>query len=756
MTGYRRTLAVGTTLLALAAGAFSATLSPLAVRGYGILPEPQKIEIGASDVRFGPTWTLDRGEGVAAGDAAIETLTQGLPPSASSSPVMRVRLSIRSGSVQPAKTTDPDVTAIAAQAYRITVSANLVSIEANASEGLFYGAESLLQLLRPHGESIYLPEGRITDWPDLHLRHIYWDDAHHLDRLPELKRAVRQAASFKINGFAIKLEGHFQFRSAPEIVEPYAMTPAEFQELTDYGLRYHVQVIPYLDAPAHLAFALKHPAYAKYRSFPDSNYEICATNPEAIKFINGLFKELLDATRGSKFAYLSTDEPYYIGLADNAQCREKEAAKGGVGQLLARFISQVANPLHDAGRTVIFWGEYPLKPADIEALPSHLVNGEVYGPDYDPVYKKHGIRQLIYTSTQGGEARFFPDYFTLPNSRRLHPVASHVDRLRDGFRTISYAPARETAHLMGAVVAGWADMGLHPDTFWLGYATITAAGWHPGTPALDEASATFYRVFYGESAVRMDRVYQLMSQQAHFWLDSWDWGPSKRKPLFGNSDKIYNPRQPLKDQTLALPTGEGAAAWLKDNDRRLKLAADFLAENDELMSLLQENLRRVARSRYNLEVYLAIARVYRQNLEMILDTGRICSLLQRAGGNPGEAVELYDRAIDLARQIRQQRNTSYRDLVATYEKTWFPRVPQANGRTFLHDFDDVKDHVGDRTIDLTYTIERELQLPFGEWVEGIRVTRNRLAEASGAKPSKQVFDWSDMGDHAVVGGIPEE
>ena len=94
------------------------------------------------------------------------------------------------------------------------------------------------------------PRCRITDWPDLPWRHIYWDDAHHLDRLPELKRAVRQAAFFKINGFSIKLEGHFQFSSAPALVEPYAMTPAEYQELTDYGLRYHVQVVPYLDGPA--------------------------------------------------------------------------------------------------------------------------------------------------------------------------------------------------------------------------------------------------------------------------------------------------------------------------------------------------------------------------------------------------------------------------------------------------------------------------------------------------------------------------
>ena len=78
-----------------------------------------------------------------------------------------------------------------------------------------------------------LPEGEIVDWPDLRLRQIYWDDAHHLDRLDALKQAIRQAAFFKINGFAIKLEGHFQYKSAPALVEPQALSAAKLQELTD-------------------------------------------------------------------------------------------------------------------------------------------------------------------------------------------------------------------------------------------------------------------------------------------------------------------------------------------------------------------------------------------------------------------------------------------------------------------------------------------------------------------------------------------
>ena len=83
-------------------------------------------------------------------------------------------------------------------------------------------------------------------------------------------------------------EGHFQYASAPAAVEPYALSPGEFQELTDYGLRYHVQVIPYLDGPAHIAFILKHPEYAGLREYPESNYELCVTNPDSYKLLFGM------------------------------------------------------------------------------------------------------------------------------------------------------------------------------------------------------------------------------------------------------------------------------------------------------------------------------------------------------------------------------------------------------------------------------------------------------------------------------------
>jgi hexosaminidase len=284
------------------------------------------------------------------------------------------------------------------------------------------------------------------------------------------------------------------------------LTSSELQELTDYALKYHVQLIQYLDGPSHDAFILKHPEYAKLREYPNNSYEFCTTNPETYQLFEGMFQDLLAANRGGKYLVLSTDEPYYVRLADNEQCHETERAKqlGSVGKLLAEFVTKTAGYLHDHGRTVIFWGEYPLKPDDIGALPSYLVNGEMYGPQFDPVFRAHGIKQMIYTSTEG-EEQLFPQYCILPSSERLHaeptaPGARHVGTrfVHVARQVLIYTPRfcpSNQADVIGEFVAGWGDTGQHPETFWLGYATGLAAVWHRAAPSPKELESSFYQLF---------------------------------------------------------------------------------------------------------------------------------------------------------------------------------------------------------------------------------------------------------------------
>jgi hypothetical protein len=266
----------------------------------------------------------------------------------------------------------------------------------------------------------------------------------------------------------------------------------------------------------------------------------------------------------------------------------------------------------------------------------------------------------------------------------------------------------------------------------------------------------FYPLFYGPSAENMGRIYQLMSEQGQFWKESWETRASNaRTPIWGDWDRINHPPQPAEDQTLPLPPAPSPHVlaldydWSSISSRRLQLAGRFLAANDELLDLLHRNLEQVEFNRYNLELYTAIAQLYRQNLNMILDLGRIETALQEAEAaagkaDPKNAVAALDRALDIAENIRQQRNQVFREAVDAWYKSWLPRVPEANGRKYLDRVDDVKDHLPVRTVDMTYLIYRELLYPLGGWGANVIGVRDDYAREHGLPVRGGRFDWKDL------------
>jgi hexosaminidase len=755
----------------------AASSSPLFTRGYTVLPEPQTVDLKAGDFELGGGWSLELGSSVKPDDVAVESLKDELrsrwhltlgATRQSKAHDKIIRLIIAPESVQIGNALDRDRQALSDQAYKISLEPAAIVVTANAATGLFYGVQTLVQLVKPTPYGLRLPRGTIIDWPDLEMREIYWDDAHHLDHLDVLKKAIRQAAFYKVNAISLKLDGHFQYKSAPALVEPYALSPAQFQELTDYALRYHIQLIPYLDAPGHVAFILQHPEYAKLRAFPNSNYEMCTTNPDTYKLLFGMYQDLLDANKGVSSIHFGGDEPYYVGMAHNAQCDEKTLAEqlGSVGKVLAQFYTKAGAYLHARGRTPSIWGYYPLAPGDIDSVPSYFINDLTFGPKFDPLFKAHGIRQKIYINVVSGDAFFFPFYYLLPASRRFHPVPPGdtdiptVAVVPEMFQKASFDPARKQADLIGVIDTGWADEGLHPETFWLGYAAGLGYAWHPGTPSPQEATNSFFSLFYGPDTENMGRVYQLMSMQAQFWLDSWDVIPTTtRKPIFGTWNEIYHPPRPSSaiwniDQDLPLPPVPSpdylrlAYDWDAQNARRVELASEFLQDNDELLDLLDANLRRVEFNRYNLQVFLAIARLYRQNLLMIEEIGQINGALQMASRAAAAvqaepAVEALDRALQIARKVRDERNSALNNAIGAWYESWYPRVPEANGRRFVHELDDVKDHLADRTVNMDYLVYRELTLPFGEWAKQVQAARNEYAARHGLPENNGEFDWAD-------------
>ena len=734
---------------------------------HSLLPIPQNVSLSDQVELLDDSWSIETNAKLGKNDPAYISLVSGLKERfglglTGSEPkhYKSIQLIVRSGSVTIGDATDTNRSGLQKQAYQLNLEPERINIQANDPQGLFYAVQTFIQCLQSTNGKTYFNIGEIKDWPDLELRIIYWDDAHHLERLDAMKKAILQASYFKINALALKLEGHFQYESAKPLIEPYAYTPLQYQELTDYAKAHYIELIPYLDGPAHVSFILKHPAYKHLRALSNSNYELCVTDPDADELMLGMFDNLMEANKGGKYLLFSTDEAYYVGKNESEKnCAE---ALGGNGKLLAEYITRIGNKLQEKGRTSIIWAEYPLTPQDINLLPSHIING-VYNDEWAPKFKEQGIRQLIYTSVQGVEP-LFPNYYKLPSNETLRKdsFALTDDELQQGglkkgrvyevLEDIKKIIAAGKSDFMGVIVAAWGDAGLNPETFWLGYATGTASGWNSKSVTSQNLTNRFYNSFYGTKIINMDKVYQLLSSQAQFWEASWDWELSDwRTPILGNSYGIFDIPQKAKDQTLpALPVPSGIDLslqkdWNKDNSERLMVTEKFLKENNELLNLLNDNITRVTYQQHNLLVLLSVAQLCRQNLDFLLNLQNINKLLKvssdLASSNPEIAVSMIDMALDQLKASLYNRNEMLSYLTTVWYQDWYPRVAEANGRKYLEAVDDIKDHLPVRSVDMSYLIYRQLKYPLSKWAEEVINSRNMYAKRNHLPVRIEVINW---------------
>ena len=167
----------------------------------------------------------------------------------------------------------PDETAL--QGYELTAGADQLTIRAPGDAGLFYGTQTLLQILKRGSNGPYVPGMTIADWPDIPIRACHYDTKHHQDRREYVESFIRDLARYKINMLVWEGEDKFQYPSHPEIGAPGAFTMTEMQEITAYARKYHVQLVPLVQGLGHVSFILKWPEYSHLREVPASNWEFC-------------------------------------------------------------------------------------------------------------------------------------------------------------------------------------------------------------------------------------------------------------------------------------------------------------------------------------------------------------------------------------------------------------------------------------------------------------------------------------------------
>ena len=255
------------------------------------------------------------------------------------------------------------------EGYELVV-ADQVTIRAASPAGVFYGCQTLRQLLPPAIErrglvadaSWPIPRVTITDHPRFAWRGFMLDVARHFFGVDEVLRYIDLIASYKLNRLHLHLTDDQGWRiaiaSRPLLTEVGAQTQVgggpggyftreDYATIVDYAAARFVTVVPEIDLPGHTNAALA--SYAElnesgqatqpYTATSGGFSSLWLTDPGALAFATDVLTEIAAMTPGP-YVHIGGDEAY-------ATAPEQYAA----------FIAELQVILRDRGKTMIGWEE---------------------------------------------------------------------------------------------------------------------------------------------------------------------------------------------------------------------------------------------------------------------------------------------------------------------------------------------------------------------------------------------------------------
>lgn len=205
---------------------------------------------------------------------------------------------------------------LGAEGYELLVNSTGVKIKANKLAGLFYGIQTLYQLLPKEIESKLVAKGvqwtipyaQITDTPRFAWRGQMFDVARHFFSKEDVKKFIDDMVEYKYNilhfhltddegwrieiksypnltkkgAFNVKKVGRFTTFSKPEPNEPRTYggfyTQEDIKELVKYGQERFVNIVPEIDVPGHSMAAVA--SYPELSCTPGADkYEVISGEP---------------------------------------------------------------------------------------------------------------------------------------------------------------------------------------------------------------------------------------------------------------------------------------------------------------------------------------------------------------------------------------------------------------------------------------------------------------------------------------------
>ena len=256
------------------------------------------------------------------------------------------------------------------QGYCLEISHDKIQISAHDKSGAFYAEMTLRQIIRqcPSGK---IPCLIINDYPDFQNRGVMLDISR--DKVPTMQtlyNLVDKLAELKINQFQLYTEHTFAYKNHKKVWENASpMTASQIKELDVFCKNRFIELVPNQNSFGHFERWLKHPEYKKLGEVPNASVSLNPENPESIKLIEGLYKELLPNFSSKQFN-VGCDETRQLGEGGSSNA----VAKFGKGKVYLNFLKKINKLVEKNGKTMQFWGDIVSKyPELISELPENVI-----------------------------------------------------------------------------------------------------------------------------------------------------------------------------------------------------------------------------------------------------------------------------------------------------------------------------------------------------------------------------------------------
>lgn len=407
------------------------------------------------------------------------------------------------------------------EGYALVAESGAITVVGATGAGVFYGAQTVKQLVDGRGAGTRVRGVRVRDWPAMRWRGFHDDLSRGpVPTLEFQKRQIRTFAAYKMNVYSPYFEHTLAYASNPLFAPPGgAMTREDARALADYARRYHVEIVPEQESFGHLHHLLKWEKYTPVGEF-DRGSVLAPDDPRTIPLMRQLFFEL-DTLFPGRFLHIGADETFDLGRGRTAGRVQGE----GYNKVYLQFLKQIADTLQPLKRRLLFWGDIagaepalvPMLPKDMIAVPWYY---DVALPSYDKLlqpFRQAGLETWVAPGVN--------------NWGRLYPA---FDVAMGNIR--AFVREGQKAGATGMLNTSWDDWGetLFAQT-WLAVLYGAAAAWQAGESDGERFLAAYPRVFHGDTAGHV-----LMAERrlmdAHailrragvgeaadrlFWIDPW-------------------------------------------------------------------------------------------------------------------------------------------------------------------------------------------------------------------------------------------